>query len=427
MTLTGALMFSGLLGLLLAGVPVALALFAISLGSLLLVAGGDLSALGLVANTLWNAITPFTLSSVPLYILMGALISASGLGARLYGAVAILTSGLPGGLAVATTAACTIMAAISGSSVATAAAIGGFAISEMRRFGYTDAQAAGAVAAGGTLGILIPPSIPMIVYGVIAEESIGRLFLAGILPGLLMAGSFALYQVWSAWSRRGTVEEKVRSASFTERLVALVDLLPMALLIGLILGCIYTGIATPTETAALGVGASLVLALVFTRDLTSDKLVSILLETSRTTTMVLAIIAGAMLFGYALTTTDVAPRLSQAVAVSHLPPWLVFISINLLFLFLGCFLEVLSVIVITTPIIMPVVTAFGWDKVWFGVILVINMEMALIHPPMGLNLFIVKSVAPSIPLTRIMIGALPYVAIMALILAAVALMPGVFS
>lgn len=424
MILTGSLMFSGLLGLLLAGVPVALALFAVSLAAVFLSAGGEISALGLVAHTLWNSVTPFTLSAVPLYILMGAIISASGMGARLYTSMAIITSGLPGGLAVATTAACAVMAAISGSSVATAAAVGGFAISEMRRLGYSDSQATGAVAAGGTLGILIPPSIPLIVYGVIAEESIGRLFLAGIIPGMVMACGFALYQMWFDKSR--ATEERRNPVTLAARLRASIDVLPMVLLIALILGSIYTGIATPTESAALGVGASIALAVFVYREMTFANCVTILLETSRSTAMVLAIIAGAMLFGYALTTTDVAPSLSRAVAGADLAPWLVFIAINLLLLFLGCFLETLSIIVITTPIIVPIVAAFGWDKVWFGIIMIINMEMALITPPVGLNLFVVKGVAPAVPLERIIVGTLPYVLIMALVLALVAFFPGVF-
>ena len=416
------------MGLMLVGVPVAFALFATAIATLLIAAGGDWSSLGLVSSTVWDSVTNFTLTAVPLYILMGAIIASSGMGARLYGAIATLFAGLPGSLAVATTIACAVMAAISGSSVATAAAIGRFSVNEMRRFGYRESDACGAVAAGGTLGILIPPSIPMIVYGVIAEESVGKLFMAGILPGLLLAVLFSAYQMWLARTRAGAVAQpaQARSVSVSDRLWALLDLLPVGTLIAIILGAIYTGIATPTETAAIGVAVSFVLATVLYRELDWSKCGIILMETGRGSIMVLTIIAGAMLFGYALTTTDVAPTLSRMVAGADLPPWLVFIAINLLLLFLGCFLETLSIIVITTPIIIPVIDTFGWDKVWFGVILMINMEMALITPPVGLNLFVVKGVIPEVPLRRIIAGTLPYVLIMALALALVAVLPQVF-
>ncbi|MFG1466820.1 TRAP transporter large permease subunit, partial [Xanthobacter sp. DSM 24535] len=273
--------------------------------------------------------------------------------------------------------------------------------------------------------ILIPPSIPMIVYGVIAQESIGRLFMAGILPGLMLAAMFGIYQMWLARSRSGSAPRQVMGpVTVSDRLRALVDILPTGVLIAIILGSIYTGIATPTETAAIGVATSFLLAAVLYRELTWAKCRQILIETGRGSIMVLTIIAGAMLFGYALTTTDVAPTLSRLVAGADLSPWLVFIAINLLLLFLGCFLETLSIIVITTPIIIPIIESFGWDKVWFGVILMINMEMALITPPVGLNLFVVKGVMPDVSLGRIIVGTLPYVLIMALALALVALVPG---
>ncbi|HQS45441.1 MAG TPA: TRAP transporter large permease subunit [Xanthobacteraceae bacterium] len=417
-------MFGGLLILMLMGVPVAFALFASAIVTLLLAGGGGWSALGLVSSTVWDSVTNFTLTAVPLYILMGAIISASGMGSRLYAAVATLTSGLWGGLAIATTIACAVMAAISGSSVATVAAVGRFSVSEMRRFGYRESDACGAVAAGGTLGILIPPSIPMIVYGVIAQASIGRLFMAGILPGLILAVMFAIYQMWLARSRSGASPQVVVRVTASDRVRALVDILPTGALIAIILGSIYTGIATPTETAAIGVAASFLLAGVLYRELTWAKCRQILIETGHASIMVLTIIAGAMLFGYALTTTDVAPTLSRLVAGADISPWLVFIAINLLLLFLGCFLETLSIIVITTPIIIPIIENFGWDKVWFGVILMINMEMALITPPVGLNLFVVKSVVPDVSLGQIIIGTLPYVLIMAMALMLVALIPG---
>jgi C4-dicarboxylate transporter, DctM subunit len=422
----GIAMFASLLAALLIGIPVAYSMLLVALASLLL-AGGGLDALSLVATTAWGSITSFTLTAVPVFILMGAIISVSGMGTRLYNALSTLLHGMPGGLAVATTFACTIMAATSGSSVATAAAVGGFAIKEMRRFGYRDSDACGAVAAGGTLGILIPPSIPMIVYGIIAGQSIGKLFMAGIVPGIVMSLSFALFQVILAMRRRtrdgGTGPGK--RVSVQDRIVALRDIVPMAILIWIILGSMYTGFATPTESAALGTIGSLVISGVIYRELTWTKLRVVLRNTARGSVMVLMIIAAAMVFGYVMTTTQVAAAISQLVASSALPPWALFISINVLLIFLGCFMETLSIIVVTMPILVPIISALGWDLIWFGIILTINMEMALIHPPVGLNLFVVQGVVPDVKLGRIIIGALPYVFIMAAVLALIAIFPSI--
>lgn len=421
----GVAMFAGLLAALLIGIPVAYSLLLVAIVSLAF-GGGGLDALGLIASTAWSSVTSFTLTAVPVFILMGAIISVSGMGERLYNAFSTVLHGVPGGLAVATTLACTIMAATSGSSVATAAAIGGFAIKEMRRFGYRDSDACGAVAAGGTLGILIPPSIPMIVYGVIAGQSIGELFMAGIVPGIIMSLSFTVFQVILAM-RRKAHDSGGRTAprvTVRDRVVALRDIVPMAILIWIILGSMYTGFATPTEAAALGTIGSLIISGVLYRELTWEKLRLVLRDTARGSVMVLMIIAAAMVFGYVMTTTQVAAAISRQVASSALPPWALFISINLLLIFLGCFMETLSIIVVTMPILVPIISALGWDLIWFGIILTINMEMALIHPPVGLNLFVVQGVAPDVKFIRIIIGALPYVFIMVGVLALVAVFPG---
>jgi C4-dicarboxylate transporter DctM subunit len=419
----GLAMFASLLVVLLIGVPVAFALIGVALASIALLGGGG-DALGLVAPTLWSSVSNFTLTAVPLFILMGAIISASGMGSRLYSSLSTLMDGVPGGLTVATTLACTIMAAVSGSSVATAGAIGRFSVTEMRRFNYRDETACGAVAAGGTLGILIPPSIPLIVYGIIAQESIGALFIAGIVPGIIMAASFIAYQVWTALrvSRRTTMTPR-EPVTRRERLAALKHIVPVALLVWVILGTIYQGVATPTEAAALGVLASLLLSVAIYRELTWAKVLIILKETAKGSVMVLMIIAGAMLFGYAMTTSNVAPMLSRVVAELDVPPWIAFISINLLLIFLGCFMETLSIIVITAPILLPIIVGFGWNPVWFGIIMTINMEMALITPPVGLNLFVVQGVVEDVPLARIISGAMPYVFIMGAILLLVAVFP----
>jgi len=424
--LIGIGMFGGLLVVLMLDVPIAFALLFVALLSLYFT-GGGVDALSLVANTYWSSVTTFTLTSVPMFMFMGAIVSASGMGARLYSALAKILDGVPGGLSVATTVACGVMAAVSGSSVATAAAIGGFAIAEMRRHHVPDAHACGAVASGGTLGILLPPSIPLIIYSIIAEQSIGKLFMGTIVPGIIMALAFSLYQIALALRRRrhGVSEntEPRRLATVWERIVAVKDIGPFALLIFIILGSLYRGLATPQEAAALGIIASLILAGVVYRELSWSKFMSILIDTARSSAMILAVIASAIIFGYVMTTTQIAHALTSAVGQSHMEPWVLFISINLLLIFLGCFMETIAIIVVTMPILIPVVQSYHWDLVWFGVIVVINMEMALIHPPVGLNLFVVQSAAPDVPLRRIVFGTLPYVFIMMGVLALIALVP----
>ncbi|WP_433706388.1 TRAP transporter large permease [Paraburkholderia sacchari] len=427
--LIGAGMFGGLLAVLSVGVPIAFALLSIALVSLF-VTGGGWDALNLIASTYWGSVATFTLTSVPMFMFMGAIISASGMGARLYSALATILDGVPGGLAVATTLACGVMAAVSGSSVATAAAIGGFAVSEMRRHDVPEGRACGAVAAGGTLGILLPPSIPLIIYSVIAEQSIGKLFVATLVPGAIMAGAFGVYQIFLAMRDRvrGDALRRRRTrplASVSERIVALKDVGPFALLILIILGSLYRGLATPQEAASLGIVASLVLAGVVYRELSWSKFRQILVDAARSSVMILAVISSAIVFGYVMTTSQVAASLTQAIAQAHVQPWVLFVSINVLLIFLGCFMETIAIIVVTMPVLVPVVQAYHWNLVWFGVVVVINMEMALIHPPVGLNLFVVQSVAPDVPLRRIVLGTLPYVFIMMGVLALIGVFPSV--
>jgi C4-dicarboxylate transporter DctM subunit len=427
--LVGFGMFGGLLAVLSIGVPIAFALLFVALIALFLT-GGGFDALALISNTYWSSVTTFTLTSVPMFMFMGAIVSASGMGARLYGALATILDGVPGGLSVATTIACGVMAAVSGSSVATAAAIGGFAIAEMRRHAVPDAQACGAVAGGGTLGILLPPSIPLIIYSIIAEQSIGKLFMATIVPGIIMILAFSAFQIVLALRRSArdrSIKAPRKLATVWARVAALKDIGPFALLILIILGSLYLGIATPQEAASLGIVASLLLAGLVYRELDWTKFKKILIDTAQSSVMILAVIASAIDFGYVMTTSQVASALTNTVGQAHVSPWVLFLSINLLLIFLGCFMETIAIIVVTMPILIPVVQSYHWDLIWFGVIVVINMEMALIHPPVGLNLFVVQSVAPDVPLRRIVLGTLPYVFIMAGVLAIIAIFPGLTS
>jgi len=427
--LVGFGIFGGLLAVLSIGVPIAFALLFVALIALFLT-GGGFDALALISNTYWSSVTTFTLTSVPMFMFMGAIVSASGMGARLYGALATILDGVPGGLSVATTIACGVMAAVSGSSVATAAAIGGFAIAEMRRHSVPDAQACGAVAGGGTLGILLPPSIPLIIYSIIAEQSIGKLFMATIIPGIIMILAFSAFQIVLALRRSArdrSTKAPRKLATVWARVAALKDIGPFALLILIILGSLYLGIATPQEAASLGIVASLLLAGLVYRELDWTKFKKILIDTAQSSVMILAVIASAIVFGYVMTTSQVASALTNTVGQAHVSPWVLFLSINLLLIFLGCFMETIAIIVVTMPILIPVVQSYHWNLIWFGVIVVINMEMALIHPPVGLNLFVVQSVAPDVPLRRIVLGTLPYVFIMAGVLAVIAIFPGLTS
>lgn len=425
--LIGGIIFLALLVLLLIGVPVAYALGALSIGVLLLLEGGT-SSLALVAPTAWSAVASFVLSSLPLFIFMGNVIAISGIGAKLYNAIAKWLSWLPGGLAVATTVASGIMAAVSGSSVATAAAIGNMSITEMQKRGYKPHYASGSVSAGGTLGIIIPPSIPLIIYGITSGQSIGKLFIAGVIPGLVLVAMFAAFQIAMAiWKKEYSFSEVYKASleqhvTWKDRFHVLKDVLPVILLVVAIMGSMYGGIATATEAAAIGSIFSLILA-AFYKTLNKENLYKIITETTKSTAMIGMIIIGAMLFGYVLTTTNIATTISQDVAGLGVSRWVVLLAINLLLAFLGCFMETISIIVITVPILAPVIAGLGWDLVWFGIIMTINMEMALITPPVGLNLYVVKGVAPELSLQTIIAGALPYVLIMSIAIALVAVMP----
>ncbi len=401
------------------GIPIAFGLGLVSVVGIYSVLGG-VSALNVLSNTAYNAVHGFALTCIPLYIFMGALITVSGLGTKLYEGIYKWLAWLPGGLSVASTIACGIFAAVSGSSVATASVMGSLALPEMKRRGYSDALATGSIAAGGTLGILIPPSIPMIVYGISTKTSIGKLFIAGVIPGAILVGLFILYQVGA--SIQGAAPKEKIVISWQERIYALLDICPFLLLIIFIIGSIYAGIATPTEAASVGVVATLGLGFVY-RKLNLKKIWGALQVATRTTAMLLMVILGAMLFGYLLTAMNFPQTLVNVAIDSGISKWWVLISINMIFILLGCFLETISIIVICAPIAVPIIMQLGWDPVWFGIVMTINMEMALISPPVGLNLYVVKDAACGVPLGTIIRGVLPYIMLMGLNIILVVMVP----
>jgi C4-dicarboxylate transporter DctM subunit len=417
-TLLIALMFL----LLAMGLEVSIALGLVGVLGLLYLKGWTVG-LGVVGSIAWTNATSFSFVAVPLFVFMSALLLHSGIGRGLFGAVARWVGFLPGGLAVASVFSCAIFAAVSGSSVATAATIGMIAIPEMERRGYRRSVIIGSLAAGGTLGILIPPSIPMIIYGVMTETSVGHLYMAGIVPGILLALVFAAYIVgyallWPAAAPRvaedrGSIADKVR---------ALGEVGPVALLIFVVLGSMYLGVVTPTEAAALGSLVSLGLAL-WARSLTREVLRRAFEETVRTTSMVMAIIIFAAIFSHVIALIGAPKALLGAVVGLGLPRWAFFAAVFACLLVIAYALEELSVMIILLPILFPLITGLGFDPVWFGVIMVVWLEIGFITPPVGLNLFVLQGLAPGTSARDITVGTTPYVVLMILLVVALFLFP----
>ena len=406
-----------LLAFLAIGVPVAFSLGTSGLLGMLLFMPGD-GALDQIPILAYKALDDFVLCAVPLYILMSAILLKGKVGEDLFDLGNKWLRHLPGGLGIATIVACGIFAAITGSSVACAVTVGAIAIPEMLKRGYDRSVVLGAVAGGGTLGILIPPSIPMILYGSITGESIGQLFMSGVLPGVLMTLFFIFIVVHR--SRHLKLEAK---APLAERRTALKGSFWGLLLPIIVVGGIYTGAFTPTEAAAVGTVYALFITFVIYRTLSIKDLPSILLETVGTTAMIFAIMIGASLFGFVLTILQVPQALTMMVAEVEVSRWVFFILINLLLLFLGCILETVSIIFITVPILYPIIKQLGFDPIWFNVVMQINMEMALITPPVGMNLFVLKGVSPDSRMEDIIRGVVPYIGVMALEILLISVVP----
>jgi len=398
--------------MLLSGTPVAFGLGAISIGFILFFQGLD--ALHVVAETFYAALNDFTLVSIPMFVMMGAAIGSSPAGKDLYIALDRWLYRLPGGLAISNLGACALFAALTGSSPACCAAIGKMGIPEMRSRGYPDDVATGSICAGGTLGILIPPSITFILYGIATETSIGRLFLAGVLPGLMLTGLFMLWTLFIIWKRGFRSHALGFRYSWKEKFQSIPKVAPfLAIIIGVIY-VLYGGVATPSEAAGVGAALCVVLAVVIYRMWRPKQWWAILRDTTRESVMILMIIAAAVLFGYMLTSLYLTQTLAQAIADMHVNRWVLMAMINVFLLVCGFFIPPAAIILMTAPILYPIIKAAGFDPVWFGVILTINMEIGLIHPPVGLNIYIVSSIAPDVPVTRIMWGTLPYVLCMML-------------
>jgi C4-dicarboxylate transporter DctM subunit len=406
-TQQGALVLIVTLAMLLSGAPVAFGLGAVSIVFLLIFQG--FGALQVVAETFYSGLNEFTLVSIPMFVMMGAAIGSSPAGKDLYEALDRWLYRLPGGLVISNLGACAIFAALTGSSPACCAAIGKMGIPEMRRRGYPADIATGSICAGGTLGILIPPSITFILYGIATETSIGRLFLAGVLPGLLLTGLFILWTLFIIWKRGFRTHAADFRYSWREKFHSVPKIAPfLAIIVGVIY-VLYGGVATPSEAAGVGAALCVLLAVVIYRMWRARDWWAILRDTMRESVMILTIIAAAVLFGYVLTSLYLTQTLAQAVADMHVNRWVLMAIINVFLLVCGFFIPPAAIILMTSPILYPIVRAAGFDPVWFGVILTINMEVGLIHPPVGLNIYIVNSIAPDVPVTQVMWGTLPYV------------------
>ncbi len=406
------------------GVYVAVAM---GLGSLVLVTiFGDRTVWDIYGFIPWNTLTSFTLVALPLFVLMGEVLLRSGAADRMYDALAKWLTGLPGGLLHTNVAACAMFACVSGSSAATAATIGRVSLPFMKKYGYSERVAVGSLVSGGTLGILIPPSIAFIIYGVLVEESIGHLYLAGMIPGLLMTGLFMLL-IFGMTLVRPAIAPTLPACTWRERFAGLVSLLPIGALMFLVLGTIYTGLATATEAAAFGVTGAFVIA-VINRRVSGTMLRDVFLATAGTTSMILFILIGAFVLQFVLAFLGMPAALTRLVTGMGLGPVELVIAICVLYLVLGTFMEELSMVVTTIPIFLPLLKALHVDLVWFGVIVVILIQASIVSPPVGMNLFVIQSLRRQLAargenpaIKDVFIGVLPFfvaiVATLALVIA----------
>jgi tripartite ATP-independent transporter DctM subunit len=395
------------------------------------------SSLDTVAQNVYEEMASITLLSIPLFIMKGAAIGKSRAGKDLYSAIHAWLHKVPGGLGIANVFACALFAAMAGSSPATCSAIGSAGIPEMRRRGYSPGFAAGIIAAGGTLGILLPPSIVMILYAVAAEQSLGRLFLAGIGPGILLVLMFAGYAVVRArkeyklalavYQAGGEKSAYLEEEHFTmaQKVEMLPRVLPFLVLLLGVMVALYGGYATPSETAGLGGLLALGLVAVVYGLWRPKDVAPILSSTLKESTMLMLIIGMSLLYSYVMSHLHISQGAAQYIVAMQLSKWVLLSVILLMVIVLGFFLPPVSIILMTAPIILPPLKAAGFDLIWFGVVMTIVMEMGLIHPPVGLNIFVIKNVAPDIPLKDVIWGVMPFVALMFVAVFLLCIFPGI--
>jgi C4-dicarboxylate transporter DctM subunit len=414
-----ALVVVGLLILLALSVPIGIVLILLGIG--IDIFATPMPLIRALGRVVWSSSNSATLIAIPFFILLGEILVRSGVAGRTYAALQTWLSWLPGGLIHANIGTATMFSATSGSSVATAATVATVAMPQGDRLGYDPRLFAGAIAAGGTLGIIIPPSINLIIYGVLTQTSIPRLFLAGLLPGLLMALGFMIVVAILCWLRP-SLGGTTRHFTWRERLTSLIDLVPILLLFTVVVGSIYGGFATPTEAAAVGVAMSFVIAL-FQGSVSLTMLTQALTGTVRLTAMIMLVIIGAYFLNFALASAGLGQQLTQMLAATGLSPFQVLLLVIGIYFVLGFFIETLSLMVLTIPIVVPILVNLGYDPVWLGILLIVLIEMALITPPVGLNLFVVQGVRASGSLNEVMLGAIPFVLVMMVMVGMLLLFP----
>jgi len=399
--------FVALFGLMLLRVPVGMAMGLVGVTGYSYIVGAG-PALKLVGQTSMRTVTDYTFGVIPMFILMGAFVSISGVSRELFRAANTFVGHLRGGLGIATIVACGGFAAICGSSVATAATFSTVAYPEMRRYGYPQSFSTGVIAAGGTLGAMLPPSTVLAVYGVITQQDIGKLFIAGVLPGLLAMTMYVLTIGVIVTVRRGLLPAGTPS-SWRQRVLGLRDVWAPLVLFAFVIGGLYGGLFTPTEAGGMGAGGAFVLG-VLRRRLSRVQIREALLQATRTAAAVFTVLIGALLFGYFLTITQTPQQVTAFLTGLGVGRYGVLALIMVMYIVLGCLMDAMAMIILTVPIIFPVITTLGFDPVWFGVIIVMTVELGLIHPPVGMNVFVIKSVVKDVSFTTIFRGVLPFVA-----------------
>ncbi|HPC93876.1 MAG TPA: TRAP transporter large permease [Sedimentisphaerales bacterium] len=405
-----------LIVLLTASLPVAFAMAVVGFVGFAVVVSPE-AAMSMITMDLYDTFSSYSLTVIPLFVLMGQVAFHAGISRGLFNAAYHWLGALPGGLAMATVGACTAFGAICGSGPATSATMASVALPEMKRFKYSMELGCGAVAAGGGIGMLIPPSVVFIVYGIMTEQSVGKLFIAGIVPGLLIALLFCL-TIYVSCRRRPQLGPPGPRTSWPAKFAALTGVIETLVLFIAVMGGMFAGFFTPTEAAAVGAAGTLVIALL-KRQLTMRKVIRSLQETVRTSCMVMFIVAGAVIFGHFLAVTRIPDELARWLANLPLPGWSIMALIILFYLLAGCFVDALGLIMLTIPIFYPVVVGLGYDPIWFGVIIVVVTMMGVISPPVGVCVYVVSGIERDVPLQTVFRGALPFLG--ALIVAAILL------
>ncbi len=416
--LIGVLCLLGLLVFLASGIWVAVGIGLTGAVAFLIYTGGA----AFTPYIPWTSTNSFPLAAIPLYILMGEFLLHSGISARLYRATSMWLSNIPGGLLHSNIVSCALFAAVSGSSAATAATIGTVAVPELEKRKYDTRLTLGSLAAGGTLGILIPPSLPLIVYGVISKESVGKLFIGGVIPGVILSVSFMIYIGLRVLANRKLAPV---SEVFSLRAIlsSILDVLPIVILVIIVLGGIFGGLVTPTEAAAFGAFVALVLTVAFrrfSRQVFQDALSS----TLRVTCMVMFILVGASILGGFLGMLGLPKALATFATGSGLPRGVILAAIFLVYVFLGCFMEGMSLLILTVPTVLPAVQAIGMDPIWFGVVVVLLIEVCLLTPPVGVNLYIIQGISKK-SLGQVAIGAAPFFVIVLVVLGLLTAFPSI--